>query len=129
MKKQVKVLLLCVMILVMAAMTMLVSSAALSAEQGDNAYSVATGETVNGYAATLADAIANANAGDTITLLKDTTEAAGVTLDKAITVNGDGKTLTFDATVTGDAITLGDATATIQNLTVVMTSTTGKLDS
>lgn len=40
---------------------------------------------------TLADAIAAANAGDTITLLADVNE--NVTINKAITINGNGKTL------------------------------------
>ena len=119
MKKQVKVLLLLALIAIMAVMTMLVSSAALDAEQGENAYQVSTGDTVNGYAATLADALANANAGDTITVLKNATEAAGVEITKAITIEGGSNTIEFTVT-SGWAITLNntEGKVTIQNVTL-----------
>ena len=90
MKKQFKVLLLIAMICVLALATMLVSSA-LDASQGDNAYQVGS----KGYAATLADAIAGASAGDTITLLKDVSDEANVAIDKNLTIDGNGYTLAF----------------------------------
>ena len=46
------------------------------------------------YYATLAEAMAAAKAGDTITLLKDVELAATLTIAKSITIDGNGKTIT-----------------------------------
>ena len=56
----------------------------------------------NSYA-TLAEAVAAAEAGDTIKLLADETNADAVTIDKAITLDLGGKTLTSTATLTTSA--------------------------
>lgn len=48
--------------------------------------------------ATLADAIAAATSGDTVVLLRNVTSNTGIVIDKAITLDGNGKTIT----VTGD---------------------------
>ena len=54
----------------------------------------------NEYYATLADAIANAKSGDTITLLDNVKE--DVTIDKAVTIDGAGKTYTGKMTLKAD---------------------------
>lgn len=109
MKKQVKVLLLIAMICVLAFATMLVSSA-LANEQGDNAWQVVG----KGYAATLQEAVDGAADADTIKLLKNTTEATVVTLDKNVIIDGQGNTLTF-------------ATAAEENKNVIVTATDVKI--
>ena len=68
------------------------------------------------YYATLADALAAAVAGDTVELLADETYASILMIDKAITLEGNGKTLTSTA---GRAINIETAeTVTINNLTI-----------
>ena len=65
---------------------------------------------------TFADALAAANAGDTITMLADVTASEIITIEKAITLDGNGKTLTSTA---GRAINVDCAGAvTIKNLTI-----------
>ncbi|MBQ3160543.1 MAG: hypothetical protein IJC04_00290, partial [Oscillospiraceae bacterium] len=69
------------------------------------------------YFYSFADAYAAAEAGDTITLLADITASAIITIDKPITLDGNGKTLTSTA---GRAINVdctGDVT--IEDLTIV----------
>ncbi|MBQ2388645.1 MAG: hypothetical protein II305_01180, partial [Clostridia bacterium] len=69
------------------------------------------------YFYSFADAYAAAEAGDTITLLADITADAIITIDKAITLDGNGKTLTSTA---GRAINVDCAGAvTIEDLTIV----------
>ena len=73
---------------------------------GDNSYSFAT----------LADAIEKAQDGETVTLLKDVSVSEIIVLDKAITLDGNGKTLTSTA---GRAINVSGANGvTIKNLTI-----------
>ena len=68
------------------------------------------------YYATLADALAAAVAGDTVELLANETYASILMIDKAITLEGNGKTLTSTA---GRAINIETAeTVTINNLTI-----------
>ena len=65
---------------------------------------------------TLASAINKAKAGDTIKLLRDVTASEIITIDKAITLDGNGKTLTSTA---GRAINVSGANGvTIKNLTI-----------
>ena len=75
------------------------------------------GET--GYA-TLAEAVAAAKDGDTVTLLADVTTASTITIDKAITLDGNGKTITYTGSdrAIEMANSLGAAEITIKNLTV-----------
>ena len=66
--------------------------------------------------ATLEAAIAKANAGETVTLLRDVKASAIITIDKAITLDGNGKTLTSTA---GRAINVSGANGvTIKGLTI-----------
>ena len=68
------------------------------------------------YYATLVDALAKVEAGETITLLHDINSSEIITIDKEITLDGNGKTLTSTA---GRAINVsGVAEATIKNLTI-----------
>ena len=78
---------------------------------------------VNGkYYATLADAVAAAKAGDTVTLLADTTERLSISKDKVFTLDLGGNTLTG---VDGQVLDIyGDVT--IKNGTVKMVVTTAK---
>ena len=66
--------------------------------------------------ATIEAAIAKAEAGETVTLLRDITASAIITIDKAITLDGNGKTLTSTA---GRAINVDcDGNVGIKNLTI-----------
>lgn len=118
MKKQFKVLLLIAMICVLAFATMLVSSAALDQTQGDNAWQVKTGEESKGYAATLAAAIADAAAGDTIYLLKDI-EDGTVTIDKNLTINGQGNQLKITTATNGAYIMCNAAEVLVTNIKLI----------
>ena len=74
---------------------------------------------------TLAEAIAAANAGDTITLIRDITTAVTIKIEKSITINGNGKTLTYTGSDRAiDVPNNADATVnvTIKNLTVDCTA-------
>ena len=62
------------------------------------------------------DAIATAQAGETVTLLRDLTSSAIIVLDKAITLDGNGKKLTSTAARAINVVT--DGVVTIKNLTV-----------
>ena len=65
---------------------------------------------------TFADALAGAEEGDTVLLQKDLTE--GITVDKAVTVDGSGHTITADGnavTVTAGGVTLKNVNATSEN--------------
>ena len=64
----------------------------------------------------LADAIAFAKAGDTITLIRDIKVSEIIVIDKAITLDGNGKTLTSSAGRAINVSTEGDVT--IKNLTI-----------
>ena len=73
----------------------------------------------NGYSysfQTLEAAIAKAEAGETVTLVRDVTASAIVTINKAITLDGNGKTLTSTAGRAINVETEGDVT--IKNLTI-----------
>ena len=73
---------------------------------------------VNGkYYATLADAVAAAEAGDTVTLLADTTERLSISQGKAFTLDLGGNTLTH----AGGYVLDIDGDLTIKNGTVKMT--------
>ena len=72
-------------------------------------------ETWYGFS-TLEAAIAKAQAGETVTLLRDITSSAIITIDKAITLDGNGKTLTSTAARAINVDCEGEVT--IQNLTV-----------
>ena len=65
----------------------------------------------------LADAIEFAKAGNTITLIRDVTASAQININKNVTINGNGKTLTSTA-ARGFQITGG--TVAISNLTIDM---------
>ena len=66
---------------------------------------------------TFADALAGADEGDTVLLQKDLTE--GITIDKAVTVDGSGHTITAAAgnavSVTAGGVTLKNVNATSEN--------------
>ncbi|MBO7248174.1 MAG: hypothetical protein J6V02_07505, partial [Bacteroidaceae bacterium] len=66
--------------------------------------------------ASLADAVEFAKAGDVITLIRDITASDIITIDKAITLDGNGKTLTSTAARAINVNTEGDVT--IKNLIV-----------
>ena len=66
---------------------------------------------------TLAEAIAAAQAGDTIILLRDVTLSEILTIDKAITLDGNGKALTSTASRAINVETAG--IVTINNLNIV----------
>ena len=70
-----------------------------------------------GYA-TLNDAITEANAGDTITLLKDASLTAAVTVTKNLTIEGNGKTITGDENNVNVNFTVNGATLTLKNVTL-----------
>ncbi|MBQ8865463.1 MAG: hypothetical protein IJ020_04935 [Bacteroidaceae bacterium] len=71
---------------------------------------------------TIEDAIEFAKAGETVTLIRDITASGIITINKAITLNGNGKTLTSTATGSNArAINVSGAEANgvkIQNLTI-----------
>ena len=73
----------------------------------------------NGYSysfQTIEEAIAAANAGETVTLVRDVTASAIITVDKAITIDGNGTTLTSTA---GRAFNIEtEGKVVISNLTV-----------
>ena len=68
------------------------------------------------YFATLDDALAAAEAGDTVTMMADVDSSAIGAIDKASTLDGNGKTLTSTAGRAINVVTEGDVT--IQNLTI-----------
>ncbi len=70
----------------------------------------------NNYYATLEAAIAAAGVGDTVELLADVNTSSIITINKAITLNGNGKTITSTA---GRAINVSGANGvTIKNVTI-----------
>lgn len=74
---------------------------------------------------TLAEAIAAANAGDTITLIRDTTTVATIKIEKSITLDGNGKTLTYtglDRAIEMPNNAADKLNVTIKNLTVDCTA-------
>ena len=79
---------------------------------------------INGkYYKTLGDAIASVGDGDTIKLLKDLESSTAITIPAGVTLDGDGKTLTYtggsvEAPSNGAFLTAGGENVTIQNLTV-----------
>ena len=80
----------------------------------------AQGNTVGAYG-TLADAVANASDGQTVTLLKNVEITEQLNIDKAITLDGGGHTITRKPGGSKPAVKAGilvKAGATIQNLTV-----------
>jgi len=88
---------------------------AFAAEEGTGAGNAAKVGDVE-YA-TVQEAIAAANENDTVYLLRDIDAAEIITVDKAITLNGNGKTITSTA---ARAINVDcNGTVTIENLTVV----------
>lgn len=66
---------------------------------------------------TFDEAVADAKNGETVTLLADA-ETAGLNLSKDLTIDGDGKALTF----AGEGIALFGKALTFENVTVSMTS-------
>ncbi|MBQ8372489.1 MAG: hypothetical protein IJX38_06115 [Clostridia bacterium] len=78
---------------------------------------------VIGYAGytSLSDAIADAKDGNTVTLLRDVTTTDAIVIDKSITLDGNGKTVTYAGTgdrvfdTTADA---GDVDVTYTNITI-----------
>ena len=70
----------------------------------------------NAYYATLADAIAAAEAGDTVTLLADINATEIILIDKAITLDGNGKTINSTAARAINVEVNGDVT--IKNVTI-----------
>ncbi|MBQ4108151.1 MAG: hypothetical protein IJC80_01980, partial [Clostridia bacterium] len=76
---------------------------------------------VNNYdGATLANAFANANEGDEVVLLADVAfaeNAASIVINKAITIDGNGKQLTFDSATS--AFVIQSSNVTIKNVTIV----------
>ena len=72
---------------------------------------------------TFAAALTAAKKGDTITLLADVTASEIITIEKAITLDGNGKTLTSTAARAINVDTTGDVT--IKNLTVTTTGERG----
>ena len=70
----------------------------------------------NAYYATLADAIAAANAGDTITLLANINTNQIILINKAITLDGNGKTITSTAARAINVEVNGNVT--IKNITI-----------
>ncbi len=106
MRKQLKVLLLVAMVAVLFVMAMIVGSAAET--------EVATGPA-------LVDAVANATDEDIIKLTADVTLDAPLAINKSITINGQGNTITLAESVTsGVMFDVSDSveTFTIQNVTV-----------
>lgn len=67
---------------------------------------------------TLSAAIAAANAGDTIVLNHDVTETTTVNVDKKVTIEGNGHTVTAATGVTGSVVLVTASDVTIKNLTV-----------
>ena len=91
----------------------------------DGSYTLASGVAIvgNNVYETLADAVAAAAAGDTVTLIADATASEIVTINKAITLDGNGFALTSTA---ARAINVDGADgATIKNLTIVTTGERG----
>ena len=79
---------------------------------------------INGVGYTSLDAaLAAAKDGDTIKLLKDLESSAAITIPAGVTLDGDGKTLTYiggnvETPSNGAFLTAGGENVTIQNLTV-----------
>ena len=79
---------------------------------------------INGVGYTSLDAaLAAAKDGDTIKLLKDLESSAAITIPAGVTLDGDGKTLTYtggsvEVPSNGAFLTAGGENVTIQNLTV-----------
>ena len=94
--------------------TVIIDEAANEAAEEPDAADVAmVGET--GYE-TLADAIAAAASGDTVKLMRNVTASAIITINKAITLDGNGKTLTSTAARAINVETSGNVV--ISNLTI-----------
>jgi hypothetical protein len=70
---------------------------------------------------TLAEAVAAAQDGDTVTLLKDVTASEVVAITKSLTLDGNGKKLTSSAN-RGIWLAAGDIDVTIKNLTILSSS-------
>ncbi|MBQ2281233.1 MAG: hypothetical protein II332_00510 [Kiritimatiellae bacterium] len=91
----------------------------------DGSYTLASGVAIvgNNVYETLADAVAAAAAGDTVTLIADATASEIVTINKAITLDGNGFALTSTA---ARAINVDGADgSTIKNLKIVTTGERG----
>jgi hypothetical protein len=83
--------------------------------------SLSTGDKLNGYYKTLADAVAAAQAGDTITLLADVTASEVIQLNKSLTINGAGHKVTSSATRVFRVIT-SDVKVTLNDVNMVSTA-------
>lgn len=112
----------------LTALTLITSAAFDQTQQAGTSYAFEVSfdnggtKAVRGYATTLAEAIENAKAGDTITLLSNASESAAITIDKSLTLDGAGYTLDFGA-LAGKLITLTNATLDVKDLTVKATDT------
>ncbi len=137
MKKQVKLFWFAIAALALLVMAAITCSAFDETQQAGTTYYYEVSYTdasgakqVRGYATTLSDAVANAGAGDTVTVLADVTETMMVTVDKNLTIDGNEKTVAFTdaATITAngsDAVVLKNFNITVSNPFV--TVNTGKL--
>ncbi|MBQ3056744.1 MAG: hypothetical protein IJC95_04575, partial [Clostridia bacterium] len=104
MRKQLKVLLLVAMVAVLFVMAMIVGSAAET--------DVATGPA-------LVDAVANATDEDIIKLTADVTLDAPLAINRSITIDGQGNTITLaESVTTGQIFDISAEAFTIQNVTV-----------
>ena len=129
MKKYTKLLFLIFTVITLLLISTVVACAAFDqTQQADTTYyyevSFDNGGTksVRGFATTLTEAIANAEAGDTVTLLGNVTEEAAVTVDKSLTLDGAGYTLDFGA-LAGKLVTVTNASLDVKDLTVKATDT------
>ncbi|WP_458863295.1 S-layer homology domain-containing protein [Acidaminobacterium chupaoyuni] len=73
---------------------------------------------VSTYYETLADAISGATATDTIVLIKDVDITAKITIDKSLTLDGNGKTITGVAADNGVYFEITSGTVVIKDATV-----------
>lgn len=94
----------------------------INVPDGDTAITPVEGVVAIGDAQfeTIEAAIAAAQAGETITILEDLTSSAIILVDKAITIDGNGKTLTSTISgATGRAININvNGEVTVKNLTI-----------
>lgn len=126
MKKQLKLLFFVAMLVTLVVMTMVFASAADPVEvQGENAYAVKVGG-VTKYTATLADAVAAADPGSEITVLKPVTADATSITGKTLTIAGGDNLITVPAGVAW--LTVGEnANLTLMGMNVTYTGS-GKGD-
>ena len=95
------------------------SSNAVIDENGNVSFVKIVAKIGNTNYETLADALAAVNAGETITLLNDVTISDVLVIDESITIDGNGKTITYTGSNRIVDIAVGGLEITLKNLNLV----------